>query len=185
MPQASLERGNTMRNIVAVLAWMAVTSSANAQETRPRVAVVTDQRSDGGSPPRLMQVRYSTGAVEVPARSFIAPRPGPHPTMLLLHGFSGTELNLDLARAVQRAGWNVLVIQYRGTWVTPGQSSFTHTVEDARAARRHKVARPWSLQGRVQELGGTLMLVFPGGGSRVSTALTPGRILHDPVAARG
>jgi pimeloyl-ACP methyl ester carboxylesterase len=54
--------------------------------------------------------------------------------MLLLRGFPGTELNLDLARAVQRAGWNVLAIHYRGVWGAPGQFSFTHTVEDARAA---------------------------------------------------
>jgi acetyl esterase/lipase len=83
-----------------------------------------------------MQVRYSTGGVEVPARWFIAAGPGPHPTMLLLHGFPGTELNLDLARAVQRSGWNVMAIHYRGVWGAPGQFSFTHTVEDARAALR-------------------------------------------------
>ena len=45
-----------------------------------------------------------------------------------------TELNLDLARAMQRAGWNVLAIHYRGVWGAPGQFSFNHTVEDARAA---------------------------------------------------
>lgn len=61
-------------------------------------------------PPRLVQARYATANVEVPARWFVAAGAGPHPTMLLLYGFPGTELNLDLARAVQRAGWNVLAI---------------------------------------------------------------------------
>ena len=103
-----------MRIIVAALTWLALASSAYAQEKRSPVAVVADQRGDASHPPRLMQVRYSTGGVEVPARWFIAAGPEPHPTMLLLHGFPGTELNLDLARAVQRAGWNVMAIHYRG-----------------------------------------------------------------------
>lgn len=125
-----------MRIVMAALAWMAMAPSGYAQETTAPVAVVADQRSDAGHPPRLMQVRYSTGGVEAPARWFIAGGPGPHPTMLLLHGFPGTELNLDLARAVQRAGWNVMAIHYRGVWGAPGQFSFTHTIEDTRAALR-------------------------------------------------
>ncbi len=128
--------GVMMRIVVAALALLAMTSSGYARETSAPVAVVTDQRSDAGHPPRLMQARYWTGGVEVPARWFIAGGPGPHPTMLLLHGFPGTELNLDLARAVQRAGWNVMAIHYRGVWGAPGQFSFTHTIEDARAALR-------------------------------------------------
>ncbi len=100
-------------------------------ETTP---VVADQPIDTVHPPDLRQVRYLTGGVEVPARLFVASGAGPKPTVLLLHGFPGTELNLDLARALQRAGWNVLAIHYRGVWGAPGQFSFTHTVEDARAA---------------------------------------------------
>src|SRR5260370_1033733 len=38
---------------------------------------------------------------------------GAHPTVLLLHGFPGSEQNLDLAQAIRRAGWNVLRPHYR------------------------------------------------------------------------
>jgi acetyl esterase/lipase len=123
-----------MRIAVAALAWATLTSMAHAQDARPSAAVIADQRSDAAHPPQLVQTRYLTGGVQVPARWFIAAGPGPHPTMLLLHGFPGTELNLDLARAVQRAGWNVMAIHYRGVWGAPGQFSFNHTIEDARAA---------------------------------------------------
>jgi pimeloyl-ACP methyl ester carboxylesterase len=81
-------------------------------------------------------VRYQTGGVDVPARFFVAAGPGAHPTVLLLHGFPGTELNLDLARVIQRAGWNVLAIHYRGVWGSPGQFALGNTIEDARAALR-------------------------------------------------
>ena len=123
-----------MRIAVAALACATLTSMADAQEAKPPAAVIADQRSDAAHPPQLVQTRYPTGGVQVPARWFIAAGPGPHPTMLLLHGFPGTELNLDLARAVQRAGWNVMAIHYRGVWGAPGQFSFNHTIADARAA---------------------------------------------------
>lgn len=59
---------------------------------------------------------------------------GPHPTMLLLHGFPGTEKNLDLAHAFRRAGWNTLVFHYRGSWGSEGDFSFEHVLEDVQAA---------------------------------------------------
>ena len=51
---------------------------------------------------------------------------GPNPTILLLHGYPGNEKNLDLARALQRAGFNVAFFHYRGHWFyrEPPLSSF-------------------------------------------------------------
>ena len=64
----------------------------------------------------------------------IAQGSGPHPTILLLHGFPGNERNFDLAQVFRRAGWNVLVFHYRGSWGSQGSYSFTHVLEDVRAA---------------------------------------------------
>lgn len=113
----------------ALLLSLALAGPAAAQ-----VPPVTDPPRDAANPARLEQVRYPTGGVEVPARLFVASGAGLHPTVLLLHGFPGTELNLDLARVLQRAGWNVLAVHYRGVWGAPGQFSFSHTVEDSHAA---------------------------------------------------
>lgn len=116
-------------SLALLLLW---TSAAWAQ-TVPG-AVVADAPRDEANPAALEQVRYRTGGVAVPARLFLAAGAGKHGTVLLLHGFPGTELNLDLARAIQRSGWNVLAIHYRGVWGAPGKFSFGHTIEDARAA---------------------------------------------------
>ena len=59
---------------------------------------------------------------------------GPHGTVVLLHGFPGNEKNLDVAQAARRAGWNVLYLDYRGSWGSPGAFSFAHSIEDAQAA---------------------------------------------------
>jgi acetyl esterase/lipase len=115
------------------LALLGSAWAAQAQDVPP-LAVVADAPADAAFPARLLQVRYPTGGVDVPARVFVAAGAGPHPTVLLLHGFPGTELNLDLARAIQRAGWNVMAVHYRGVWGAPGQFSLNNTIEDARAA---------------------------------------------------
>ncbi len=59
---------------------------------------------------------------------------GPHPTIVLLHGFPGNERNFDLAHIFRRAGWNVLVFHYRGSWGSCGSYSFTHVLEDVPSA---------------------------------------------------
>jgi uncharacterized protein len=65
---------------------------------------------------------------------YLAGGAGPHPTMVLLHGFPGNEQNLDLAQAIRRAGWNVLTLHYRGAWGSPGIFSIAHVLEDGDAA---------------------------------------------------
>lgn len=129
-----------------------------AAQTGVPAAIVADPPADAANPPRLEQVRYPTGGVQVPGRMFVAGGAGTHGTVLLLHGFPGTELNLDLARAMQRAGWNVLAIHYRGVWGSPGKFSFAHTIEDAQAAlawlrRADNVAKYRIDTGRLVALG--------------------------------
>jgi uncharacterized protein len=76
---------------------------------------------------------------------YVAAGAGPHPAVILLHGFPGNERNLDLAQDIRRAGWDVLYFNYRGSWGSPGDFSFSHGIEDTLAAadylRRPDVAK--------------------------------------------
>ncbi|MPZ93796.1 MAG: alpha/beta fold hydrolase [Propionibacteriales bacterium] len=65
--------------------------------------------------------------------------PGPHPVVVLLHGFPGFERNFDLAQALRRAGYAALVFHYRGSWGVGGSWSWAHVLEDA--ARAVEVVR--------------------------------------------
>jgi uncharacterized protein len=65
---------------------------------------------------------------------YVAAGAGPHPAVVLLHGFPGNERNLDLAQDIRRAGWDVLFFDYRGSWGSSGDFSFTHGIEDTAAA---------------------------------------------------
>lgn len=116
---------------IVAASWPLIAAPLAAQ-TVPS-AVIADPAPDAQFPARLVQLRYTSAGVALPARLFQASGGKPHPTVLLLHGFPGTEMNFDLARAIQRAGWNVLAIEYRGVWGGGGKFSFSHTIEDARA----------------------------------------------------
>jgi len=67
---------------------------------------------------------------------YLAAGAGPHGTVLLLHGLPGYENNADLAQAIRRAGWNVLMFHYRGTWGTAGAFSGSSAIEDTAEAVR-------------------------------------------------
>ena len=60
----------------------------------------------------------------------IAQGKGPHPTIILLHGFPGIEKNGDLAHVFRRAGFNVVIFSYRGSWGSKGTFTFKNCAED-------------------------------------------------------
>ncbi len=55
---------------------------------------------------------------------------GPHPTVLLLHGYPGNEKNLDIAQVLRSKGWNVVFFHYRGAWGSEGEFSFMNAEQD-------------------------------------------------------
>lgn len=94
----------------------------------------TDPPIDHAYPASLHTVQIPSHGSLLNGFVYEAAGRGPHPVVLLLHGFPGNEKNLDLAQAIRRAGWDVVYFDYRGSWGTPGSFSFTHAMEDAQAA---------------------------------------------------
>lgn len=84
--------------------------------------------------PASNSVSINSGKSKMYGVLYTAAGKGPHPTMLLLHGFPGTEKNLDLAHAFRRVGWNTLVFHYRGAWGSEGNFSFENVLDDVKAA---------------------------------------------------
>jgi pimeloyl-ACP methyl ester carboxylesterase len=122
-----------MRLILAACAAFLLAPIAASTDPIP-TSVVADPPQDKAHPAAQLDFALPTKGTKINAVFFSAAGAGPHPTVLLLHGLPGNEQNLDLARAMQREGWNVLTLHYRGSWGSPGQYSFTHSLEDAAAA---------------------------------------------------
>jgi ribonuclease BN (tRNA processing enzyme)/pimeloyl-ACP methyl ester carboxylesterase len=114
--------------------WFA--NIVRAQETPPQapLAVISDPPPDPAFPATMGWPDIPSHGAKLYSVIYIASGAGPHPTVLMLHGFPGNEKNLDLAASIRRAGWNVLVPFYRGAWGSGGTFSFTHALEDAQAS---------------------------------------------------
>jgi uncharacterized protein len=97
-------------------------------------AIITDPAIDKANPAAMESFQISSHGAMLNALAYIAEGAGPHPVVLLLHGFPGNEKNLDLAQAIRRDGWDVVYFDYRGSWGSPGDFSFTHSIEDTQSA---------------------------------------------------
>lgn len=97
--------------------------------------VVTDPLGDDPEHPlALVGTPIESDGARMNGITYLAGGAGPHPTLILLHGYPGEERNLDLAQAIRRAGWNVLFFHYRGAWGSQGSFSFSNAIADVGAA---------------------------------------------------
>jgi pimeloyl-ACP methyl ester carboxylesterase len=146
-------------------------------------AVISDPAPDAAHPPHQAQVLVPSGGAGMNGLFYLAGGAGPHPTLVLFHGFPGNEQNLDLAQAVRRAGWNVLTLHYRGSWGSPGAFSLQHVLEDAKAAEAFvndpAVAARYGIDRRRIVLGGHSMGGFAAAATARDDPALAGLILLD------
>jgi pimeloyl-ACP methyl ester carboxylesterase len=128
-----------LHHLFAVAALLCVSSSlplrGQLQAADPvSVAITADPTPDKTNPAAMQTFQIPSHGALLNALTYVAAGPGPHPVVLLLHGFPGNEKNLDLAQTLRRAGWDVVYFDYRGSWGSPGDFSFTHSLEDTNSA---------------------------------------------------
>ena len=120
----------------AVLIAVAALAAVPAQATIPAdipAAIYTDPVHDKAHPARVEVLHIPSGDVQINGLAYLPAGPGPHPTVVICHGWPGNEKNLDLAQAVRRAGWNAITFNYRGSWGSPGAFRFAQNPQDAKA----------------------------------------------------
>ena len=89
---------------------------------------------DATHPPAIKELHFDSYGDRLNGILYLANGFGPHPTVILLHGYPGNEKNLDLAQSMRRAGFNVLFFHYRGAWGSGGDFSFANVIEDVGSA---------------------------------------------------
>jgi acetyl esterase/lipase len=138
-------------------------------------AVTADPPLDKAHPAAMAYVRIPSHGELMNGVLYSAAGTGPHPAVMLFHGFPGNEQNLDLAQAMRRAGFDVLTMHYRGAWGSPGSFSFAHALEDSDAALAFLKANAAKFNlntGRIFVAGHSM-----GGWMAISAAA------HDPAVA--
>src|SRR5215468_458557 len=122
--------------VLPLCSLLCFANTIHAQENPQQVptAVISDPAPDPAYPATMAWPDIPSHGARMYSVIYIASGAGPHPTVLMLHGFPGNEKNLDLAYSIRRAGWNVLVPFYRGAWGSGGTFSFAHALEDAQSS---------------------------------------------------
>ena len=168
-----------MRRLILGMAAAFLIGSVGARAAEPPAAVIADPPQDKVHPATAIPFAMPTHGVRINAILFAAAGAGPHPTVILLHGVPGNDPNFDIARAIQRAGWNVLTFHYRGSWGSPGRYSFTHCREDGEAAvawlRAPATSADYGIDPNRIVVIGHSMGGFVAGGSRGMTTTLPAR----------
>src|SRR5258708_15399072 len=114
--------------------WFANRIHAQENAERAPAALTSDLPPDPAYPATMAWPDIPSHGAKMYSVLYIASRAGPHPTVLMLHGFPGNEKNLDLAHSIPRAGWNVLVPYYRGARASGGAFSVTDMLRHAQAS---------------------------------------------------
>ena len=176
--------------IRAALAIPLLAASLGAQVRDP---VVADRAaSDSLHPAALEEVAITSGGARMNGMMLIADGAGPHPLVVLLHGYPGNERNLDVAQALRRAGSNVLYFNYRGAWGSGGSFSFANAQADVAAALRWARTPDVAKQMRVDprrialvghSMGGWLAML--GAASDANVACAGGIDFADMVVGHG
>ena len=117
---------------IFLAAVLAAGASAHGQQLP--AALTTDPPVDKAHPASMQSFQIPSHGQPMNAIAYLAAGEGPHPAVIVLHGFPGNEKNLDIAQSIRRAGWNTIFFNYRGSWGTPGTFSFANAIEDTQAA---------------------------------------------------
>ena len=124
------------RAAVAGLVLGALTA-LQAGAAPPRAVTADPPRAGPGAvAPASAEVRLDSHGARLNGFLYLAGGAGPHPVVLLLHGFPGNERNLDVAQVLRRAGNDVLYFDYRGSWGSAGTFTFAGGIDDVEAALR-------------------------------------------------
>jgi pimeloyl-ACP methyl ester carboxylesterase len=119
----------------ASLFFAASAIAACTRSTGKHDPVTADPETHGGEhPAAFKELDFESEGARLNGVLYIAAGTQARPTVLLLHGFPGNERNSDVAQTLRRAGMNVLLFDYRGSWGSGGEFSFTHALDDVKAA---------------------------------------------------
>lgn len=91
-----------------------------------------DPVQDLENPPQEIEILLKGKRGTLLTMLFTPKGAGPHPAVLLFHGFPGNEQMLDAGYAFRRIGFNVITFHYSGCYGSEGKYSLLNDLDDAR-----------------------------------------------------
>jgi hypothetical protein len=84
--------------------------------------------------PRVYEVVFDSAGVRLYGKVYAAQGAAPRPTILIARGFPDMTSGADLALILQRAGYNVMMFSFRGSWGMDGIFTMENAYQDLQAA---------------------------------------------------
>jgi predicted alpha/beta-fold hydrolase len=122
-------KGILQSTILWAFAFALISPLLSAAPANP---FILDPKMDNRHPAAIEELTIISDGARMPGLVYLANGTGPHPTVVLLHGFPGNEKNLDLAQVLRRAGFKVVFFHYRGAWGAEGSYSIRQLDDDTR-----------------------------------------------------
>jgi pimeloyl-ACP methyl ester carboxylesterase len=123
-------------SILYLIALCCLTLGMSAPAQAQPTAIDRDPPLHRAHPASGQGLQFISNEERVNAMLYLPAGVGPYPAVILLHGLPGNEQNLDVARAVQRAGWAVITFHYRGSWGSGGNFTLSGGCADVDALLR-------------------------------------------------
>lgn len=101
------------------------------------LSLMAQAKQQGEYPASTTELTFNSYGKQMSGFIYAAEGKGPHPTVLLLHGYPGNEKNLDVAQALRKDGWNVVFFHYRGAWGSEGEFSFRTAEQDVQVVLQY------------------------------------------------
>jgi uncharacterized protein len=118
---------------LAAMCLLLCSLPAHAENPDLPSALYRDPEVDAQFPAMSSGIQFESHGSTVNGTLLRPAGKGVHPTVILFHGLPGNEQNLDLLRAIQRAGWTAITFHYRGAWGSGGVFTLAGGVADADA----------------------------------------------------
>lgn len=113
--------------------WLGCKSKTKTTIKLSDAYLVKDFEQDKDYPAGMEELQIPSGNVTIYGLEYTANGPGPHPTVIFLHGNPGNERNLDLAQNLRKVGYNVVYFDFRGSWGSKGEFTFENNIADTKA----------------------------------------------------
>lgn len=122
-------RQSLLRLIAVSVQLVILSACSSSTAATPRAAASQSQ------PPIVdIPLNIPSDGAQLRSTMYLADGAGPHPTVLLMHGFPGSARMDWLARPMRDAGFNVLFIHPRGMWQSEGEFTLPNALRDANGA---------------------------------------------------
>lgn len=126
---------NITKNIATLIIILLVNINGFSQSFNNNA--FNDFNNDPKFPAFNKEMIFNISGDSIASYAFIANGEKIKETVILLHGLPGNDNQFDIAQSIRRTGRNVIYFNYRGSWGSQGDFSYSNSLDDLNMIIEH------------------------------------------------